>query len=144
MRSQEILLSSQHNKQDNKSLDSNKHVFIDFEKKKKVRMARRMTRKNFIPTPKQKQEIVRLVTEDRISPQEVGKNQNISANTIREWVKKEGKILPIRYKKKDPSQYQYQYADGRACLQQDRPQQKQAAGCSAVATNNKDASKPAI
>ena len=47
-------------------------------------------------TPKQKEDIVRLVSEECISPMEVGKKHNISAHTIRDWVKKAGKLLPTR------------------------------------------------
>ena len=53
-------------------------------------------------TPKQKEDIVRKVSEEHISPQDLGKEYGISPHTIRDWVKKAGKTLPARYKKTAP------------------------------------------
>ena len=52
-------------------------------------------------TSDQKEECIRLVTEENFSPLAVGKKYGINAAPIRDWVKRAGKKLPSRYRK-DP------------------------------------------
>ena len=50
-------------------------------------------------TPEQRARIMREVLEDHISPADLSKKYNISAHSIRDWVKKAGHQLPKSYKR---------------------------------------------
>ena len=53
-------------------------------------------------TNDQRNEIIRECVEDQISPTELGKKHNISADTIRTWIRKSGKQLPKTYRRGEP------------------------------------------
>ena len=50
-------------------------------------------------TPEQRARIMREVLEDHISPGDLSKKYNISAHSIRDWIKKAGHQLPKSYKR---------------------------------------------
>ena len=49
----------------------------------------------------QRQEIVREVVEDHISPADLARKYGVSAHSIREWIKKAGQSLPKNYKRSE-------------------------------------------
>ncbi len=50
-------------------------------------------------TPEERALIVSECCEQQISPGDLGRKWGCSADTIRQWVKKAGKVLPKTYKK---------------------------------------------
>ena len=50
-------------------------------------------------SPEQRARIMREVLEDHISPGDLSKKYNISAHSIRDWIKKAGHQLPKSYKR---------------------------------------------
>lgn len=62
---------------------------------------KRQTKKIVAPTftPRQKEGIVRKVSEEHYPINQLGKEYGISPHIIRDWVRKAGKLLPTRYRK---------------------------------------------
>lgn len=55
-------------------------------------------------TPAERAKIVSECCEQQMSPGYLGKMYGCSADTIRQWVKKAGKVLPKTYKKTEYSE----------------------------------------
>ena len=55
-------------------------------------------------TPAQRDQIVSECCDLQMSPVDLGRKWGCSADTIRQWVKKAGKVLPKTYKKTEYSE----------------------------------------